>query len=131
MIELDNDADADELHAAYLNAKSRTDLALPQDNSQISNIVYVGSSFATANRKNTLRDRLRQHLLKAPRGTYALSLSEWAHKLRGGIIVSAWQYPAHWRGANAEADARRVVLAIEDWLAGKLKPMLGRRGSRS
>lgn len=130
VIALDWDGTAEALYAAYGKAKSRDELHLPQDNHQISDIVYVGSSCATNSRKNTLRSRLRQHLIKAPKGTYALSLAEWTHGLPGGIIVSAWQYPAHWIGANADADARHVVLAVEDWLASKLKPMLGRRGSR-
>lgn len=130
VIALDCDGSAEALHAAYGKAKARDELRLPQDNHRMSDIVYVGSSCATGNRKNTLRSRLGQHLIKAPRGTYALSLAEWTHGLPGGIIVSAWQYPAHWIGAHADADARHVVLAVEDWLASELEPMLGRRGSR-
>lgn len=130
VLALDCEATAEEFYKAYGKAKSRGDLYLPQDNHQKSDIVYVGSSCATGKRKNTLRSRLHQHLIKAPRGTYALSLAEWTRDLRGGVIVSAWQYPAHWTGANADTNARHVVLAMEDWLASKLAPMLGRRGSR-
>lgn len=130
MISLDEEADPKALKMAFSAAKGRSNLKLPQNNFGISNTLYVGSSCATGNRKGTLRKRLRQHLVCAPRGTYALSLSEWTSHLQGGLIVRAWQYPSMGDGAEGDAAARRVILAVEDWLAGTMRPMLGRRGTR-
>lgn len=127
---LDDEADPEALLTKYRDAKGRLDLNLPQDNKSTSGALYVGSSCATNKRKGTLRSRLRQHLIKAPRGTYALSLSEWTSGLSGGIILSAWQYPKLGDGPEGDKSARNIVLAIEEWLAGELQPMLGRRGSR-
>jgi hypothetical protein len=127
---LDPQADPGALKSAYNVAKKRGDLKLPQDNGDVSCILYVGSSCATKNRKRTLRNRLQQHLKKAPKGTYGLSLSEWTSDLHGSLVVSAWQYPSISEGLEGDLAARCVVLAVEDWLADELKPMLGRRGSR-
>lgn len=127
---LDEDADPEALKIAFSDARERTDLKLPQYNKDVSGTLYVGSSCATRNRKRTLRNRLRQHLVRAPRGTYALSLAEWTSHLQGGLIVRAWQYPSQGDGEEGEVAARRVILAVEDWLAETLMPILGRRGSR-
>lgn len=130
VVSLDDEADPEEILRAYAEAKQRRDLKLPQNNLVTSNVLYVGSSCATAKRTNTLRGRLRQHLISAPKGTYALSLAKWASHLPGGLVVNTWQYPSLGEGPDGDKAARHVVLAIEDWLANKLKPMLGRRGSR-
>lgn len=130
VITLDEDADLEAVKAAYDEAKQRSDLKLPQDNGGLSATLYVGSSCATKKRTATFRSRLRQHLIKAPKGTYALSLAEWASGLRGGLVINAWQYPSAGEGLEGDETARRVVLAVEDWLSGQLKPVLGRRGSR-
>ncbi len=127
---LDEEADPEAFKRAFNDARQRTDLKLPQDNNHVSCVLYVGSSCATSKRKRTLRNRLRQHLICAPTGTYALSLAKWSLHLKGGLIVRAWQYPPAVAGDAGDAAARRIVLAVEDWLAGKLQPMLGRRGSR-
>jgi hypothetical protein len=131
VISLDREADPEALKAAFTKAKHRSDLKLPQNNYDLSSTLYVGSSCATHRRTGTLRSRLRQHLIAAPRGTYALSLATWTSELPGGITVSAWQYPTAGQGEEGDRAARRIVLAVEDWLAGELKPMLGRRGSRN
>jgi len=130
VISLDNDADEAAVMAAYVSARATGRLKLPQNNSTSSRTLYVGSSCATANRKRTLKSRLRQHLVSAPQGTYALSLAEWAEDLSGGIVVNAWQYGAEITGMGGDSEARKIVLAVEDWLARKLDPLLGRRGSR-
>ena len=129
-ITLDDDADREAVKSAFRGVKQSGELKLPQDNGVMSDTLYVGSSCATKKRKSTLRNRLRQHLIKAPNGTYALSLAEWTGNLDGGIIVKAWQYPSLGNGPEPDAAARRIVLSIEDWLAGEVTPMLGRRGSR-
>jgi hypothetical protein len=125
-----DDAEIKNVRKKFCGAKKSPGLKLPQLNDSESNILYVGSSCATQNRKKTLLTRLRQHILKAPKGTYALSLSEWASGLNGGFIVNAWQYPSMGEGAEGDKAARSMVLAVEDWLAEELKPMFGRRGSR-
>ncbi len=130
VITLDAEADAGEVSIAFDTAKLRSELRLPQKNCTISDTLYIGSSCATKNRKATLRNRLRQHLIKAPSGTYALSLGAWASHLEGGIVVTAWQYPSMGDGREGDDTARGIVLAVEDWLASERKPMLGRRGSR-
>lgn len=130
IITLNSETDGDALKAAFRTARQRPDLKLPQDNYELSSTLYVGSSCATQKRKGTLRSRLRQHLNTAPRGTYALSLAEWASNLRGGFTIDAWQYPSVGLGTEGDDAARRIILAVEDWLSGELKPMLGRRGSR-
>lgn len=127
---LDEHAEPSALKKAFSEAKQRCELKLPQDNAVESLVLYVGSSCATNKRKNTLRGRLKHHLIKASKGTYALSLAEWTQDLCGGINVHAWQYPSLGEGMEGDEAARKIVLAVEDWLANELKPMLGRRGSR-
>ncbi len=126
----DRDVDLAAFKDAFFKAKSRDDLKLPQDNNDVGPVLYVGSSCATGSRKRTLRSRLKQHLIKASKGTYALSLSGWTGHLSGGFSVHAWQFPSCGDGPNGDYIARHKVLAIEDWLSDLLKPMLGRRGSR-
>jgi len=128
---LDEEADPDALKEAFIAAKRRDDLKLPQDNGSLSSVLYVGSSCATEKRKHTLRSRLRQHLIKSYKGTYALSLAEWTSDLPGGMIVKGWQYSSVGQGPKGDAAARGIVLAVEDWLSAEIKPMLGRRGSRN
>lgn len=130
VISLDSKADAKALKTDFMEAKQRTDLKLPQNNIDISTTLYVGSSCATHKRTRTLHSRLRQHLIAAPNATYALSLAEWTSHLQGGLIVNAWQYPSIGTEKKGDNAARRIVLAVENWLAGELEPMLGRRGSR-
>lgn len=128
LIELDDDADPVSFRAAFEQARAaRTDdLRLPRanrapDGQDASRIVYVGSSCATARtRRRTTAARLRQHLLKAPNGTYALNLSQWAGAVAGGITVRVYDYPA-------DTD-RAVVVAVEDRLSQELQPICGRRG---
>ena len=91
------------------NAKSRN-----------SGVLYVGSSFATENRKATLSTRIKQHLGLSNHTTYAMHLAKWASGLQGGVQITVYQYPD-------ETD-RENVLAIEDYLSRKLDPLLGRRG---
>ena len=131
VITLDDAVDPEALKSAFCDAKKRDDLKLPQDNQLISDVLYVGSSCATKNRKRTLRSRLRQHLIRSDKGTYALSLAEWTSKLSGGIIVKGWQYPYIGEGPEGEVSGRKIVLAVEDWLAAETRPMFGRRGSRN
>lgn len=130
VISLDDKASSKAFVKAYEEAKNRRDLRLPQNNDHESNILYVGSSCATQNRRHTLRNRLRQHLFGKSMHTYALSLACWATKLQGGIIINAWQFTAINVAEGGDHAARTVVLAVGDWLSGQLKPMLGRRGSR-
>jgi hypothetical protein len=82
--------------------------------------LYVGSSFATGKRTNTLASRLAQHLGISNETTYAMYLARWAYALPGGVRITVYQYPHH--------TIREDVLAIEDYLAGTLNPLLGRRG---
>ena len=130
VIALDGDADPDALKAAFRDARERGGLKLPQDNSDVSETLYVGSSCATKMRSGTLRTRLKQQLVRAPAGTYALSLAQWTAHLRGGLVLRAWQYHSAADGPDGDRAARQIVLAVEDWLSESLKPMLGRRGSR-
>jgi hypothetical protein len=130
VLALDEQANRETLISAFKSAKETKRLKLPQVNSVKSRVLYVGSSCATKSRARTLLTRLRQHLIGPPSGTYAMHLSEWASELAGGVIIQAWQYPSVGEGEKGDDAARRVVLAVEDWLANELKPILGRRGSR-
>jgi hypothetical protein len=85
-----------------------------------STVLYVGSSYATANRKATLASRIEQHLGLSNHTTYAMHLAQWASGLPGGVKITVYQYP--------DETVREDVLAIEDYLSGKLDPLLGRRG---
>ncbi|EQB30347.1 hypothetical protein [Sphingobium ummariense] len=127
VISVGEDVDRQKLIAAYSEARSKGVLKLPQDNKITSATLYVGSSFATQKRKGTLRTRLRQHLLSAPKGTYALSLAQWATGIDGSLTVQAWQFPP----AADDGMSRLVVLGVEDWLSRELQPMLGRKGIRN
>jgi hypothetical protein len=126
LIELDEKADRADVQVAFDKAKSEkaaNGLSLPSNNRVSGScMLYVGSSFRTGLRRATLASRLTQHLLSAPKGTYALNLSHWATGLSGGIIIRAFQYP--------DAVDRGVVVAIEDNLSANLKPMFGRRGTQ-
>lgn len=82
--------------------------------------LYVGSSFATANRKHTLVTRLAQHLGLSNKTTYAMHLAAWATGLPGGVQISVYQYPID--------TCRDDISAIEDHLSASLDPILGRRG---
>ena len=128
MIMLDEKADPDEVLSVFRQAKALKERALPQDNGEPSRTLYVGSSFATAKRRGTLRTRLTHHLIEAPKGTFALSLACWASQCSGGIILKAWQYPeSGYEGKNY----RQAILAVEDQMSQAFKPMLGRRGIRN
>lgn len=128
IIELDQGTSPEPVMTAYRQAKATSGLRLPRDNGIETRCLYLGSSFATSNRARTLHSRLRQHLIETPNSTYGLSLSKWASDLDGGIVVSAWQYPA--MGRN-EDEIRNVVLTVEDWLSSQMEPMLGQRGIRN
>lgn len=131
VIGLDDEADDDEINEAFRYAKANLRFALPKHNKRSSRTLYVGSSCATGKRTNTLRTRLRQHLLGTSKVTSALSLAKWTSNLPGGISLTVWQYPSFGEGEEADRSARRVVLAVEDWLSHTLQPMLGRRGSQN
>lgn len=131
VIELDSETSPREVRNAFAAARDQKTLKLPQLNSSESATIYVGSSCATGKRTDTLRSRLKQHLVSAHDGTYALRLGEWAGTLTGGIYVSAWQYPEVATGEAGDRAARSTVLAVEDWLSQNLEPMFGRRGSRN
>lgn len=131
-IEASPDVDLDALRDAFRGHKGdeKASTKLPQDNPQASSrFLYVGSSCATKQRSRTLQSRLKQHLVQAPKGTYALNLSLWAGDQPGGVIVRAYQYPPAADGKDQTA--REVVLAVEDWLSSELQPLFGRRGSRN
>lgn len=99
---LDDNADPEALKIAFSDARQRTDLKLPQDNIDVSNTLYVGSSCATRKRKRTLRNRLRQHLICAPRGHLGpivvrvdIASTGWAY--RKGVAVPSGR---RWRGGR-------------------------------
>ena len=126
IFDLDPDADGEEVLAAATSAKKARDFALPQINYGPSLTLYVGSSIATGNRRGTLKTRLSQHILATSPKTYALSLAHWAGGLSGGLVVSAWQYPA-----SDKEDMRSAILAVEDWLSTQRRPLLGQRGTKN
>ena len=125
---LNDKADPDEVLRVFRQEKALKERALPQDNGEPSRTLYVGSSFATKNRRGTLKTRLTHHLVEAPKGTFALSLAYWAHRCRGGIILKAWQYP---ETECERKNYRQAILAVEDQMSQTLRPMLGRRGIRN
>ena len=131
VFEATTDADLDTLRAEFRKAKDqrKDEMKLPQDNPRAdSRVLYVGSSCATTGRSQTLKSRLKQHLVKAPKGTYALNFSLWAAGQPGGVTIRAYDYAA--LAGLDDATAREVVLAAEDWLSSVLQPLFGRRGSR-
>ena len=131
VFEATSEVELDELRAAFRKAKKerKDEMKLPEDNEQsTSHILNVGSSCATTGRSQTLKSRLKQHLVAANKGTYALNLSLWAADQPGGVVIRAYDYAAL-AGLDDDA-AREVVLAAEDWLSSELQPLFGRRGSR-
>lgn len=131
VFELDDETTAQDVQEAFSEARSDRSRKLPQFNHSETSTMYVGSSCATKMRTDTLRNRLRQHLISAPTGTYALRLGEWIRGLSGGLYVNAWQYPQINQGDAGDRLARQTVLIVEDWLAERLQPMFGCRGSRN
>ena len=128
LIELDDEADPQEVMSLFRKTKSETPLKLPKDNGITTQCLYIGSSFATGKRKKSLRSRLRQHLLGPGTSTFGLALAQWATMLEGGIYVSTWHYPDDGR---PESTMREIMLAIEEWLSNQKKPMLGQQGIKN
>lgn len=126
IIELGQPGGTEKIRGCFREAKEGDkEDKLPRDNigaPDTSLCLYVGSSLATKKRKQTLASRIGQHLNSAPRGTYALKLSKWASNLPGGIIVRAFQFD--------DGVSHSSVLAIEDYLSDRLKPLFGKRGQK-
>lgn len=75
--------------------------------------LYVGKSEKVAL-------RLKEHLTKANRATYAIHMNRWPSDIPGSLIVRVIEV----------ADIKRSLLPfLEDQLAGEMQPILGRRGS--
>lgn len=109
--------DAASLIADAFDAEKRsTSFALPRKNKvPVSRTIYVGSSRNIAN-------RLCQHLVHGPNGTYALHLARWcpagSQQLKVEIQVPIGEMPAE------------LVQTAEDALWNRYQPMFGRCGAR-
>lgn len=78
-----------------------------------SRCLYVGKSEKTA-------ERIRQHLIEAPRATFAVHMKHWPNDIPGNLIVSVIGV------ANLPS---ALVPFIEDQLVSETPPILGKRGS--
>lgn len=85
-------------------------IKLPRLNAVASRCMYVGSS------SDGVRGRLAQHVLTAPRGTYALQLSLW---------FKAKVYRIHLRRYDVD---RPTLQLIEDATSETLRPAFGKQG---
>ena len=125
VIELTDDLAIQPLRKAVCQIKkekiSKFAFAQYNESAPDSRYLYVGSSFFSKGRRDTLSTRLKQHLGFGNRNTYALHLRQWARDLPGSVKITALQYPGTVK--------REAILAIENCLADKCKPLLGRRGS--
>lgn len=128
VISLADDARLEALLATATLAKE-SGMRLPQSNPNAadSRVIYVGSSCSAGQGVCSIRTRLRQHLVSAPSGTYALRLAEWAAEVDGGVQIDVWLYNLN-SPEGAELVSRNTVLAVEDWLSVTLQPKFGRRG---
>ena len=98
---------------------------LPLDNKNApddSLCLYIGSSYSTKKRYQTLAGRIMQHLTGAPRGTYALKLATWASDIPGDLVLRAFQFD--------DTISHSTLLALEDYLSRTHEPLFGRRGKR-
>jgi hypothetical protein len=78
------------------------------------NVLYVGSSQSGLGRQ-------RGHLGIGARRTSSMHLAQWAGVLQGSIELSLLELP--------EGVSRHIRYFLEDVLAMKLQPLLGRRGT--
>lgn len=104
----EEDGNPNDTFQAFLTYKSQKERKCPKPN-YASSILYVGSS--TKNLKN----RLKQHIEKAPKDTYALNLECW---FKSNYIITIKVY-----------DVEPAVLQIiEDAISYDLKPAFGKQG---
>jgi hypothetical protein len=101
----------------FPQGKSNRDYCLPRINAHHcgTGTLYVGSSEKT-------HLRLKEHLWRGARQTYALHLNRWCEALPGSLIVRV-------QPILQSAD-RQTRQDLEDALWRKLKPIYGRNGSR-
>ena len=78
-----------------------------------SRCLYVGKSEKVA-------ARLKEHLTKANRATYAIHMNRWPNDLPGNLII---------RVIEVKGVASSMLPFLEDQLAGEMPPILGKRGS--
>lgn len=112
-----NDAKAaSEITKAFPTKKDR-DFAGPRLNPEVnsSSTLYVGSS-------EDVRSRLKQHLFRAPKKTYALNLQRWCPKGMGSVKVRVQPI--------LDNGDRQVRQDLEDILWQTMRPIFGKPGGR-
>lgn len=95
------------------NTKEKNDLCRVNKNDS-KQYFYVG-------RSHNIRSRIRQHLSKGYKGTYALHMERWCTSLSENIEVLIFQY---------QGEENMVIQALEDALWDHLKPCFGRKGDK-
>jgi hypothetical protein len=114
IFQISSEFDRDKLRTAYALEAAKKLRRYARLNDSTSSYLYAGGSQDVAT-------RIKQHLGYGNRGTYAMHLSHWASRLRLATTLTIAKYP------QMEA---RVRQALEDALWDKVKPILGRRGTR-
>jgi hypothetical protein len=85
------------------------------------NVQHKGTQYLYVGRSQKLRQRIRQHLGKNHKGTYAMHMERWCKNLKLNI---EFQYFEILNSDNV------LVQSIEDALWDKLKPCFGRKGAK-
>jgi len=111
-----NQDTANRLQAAFRVRQDNEGFKFPRDNEvENSTTLYVGSS-------HKIRDRLRQHLQRAPGGTYALNMGLWCPEDAGSVTVEAQ--------VVLSDPAPYSVQDVEDALWITSRPILGKFGAK-
>jgi len=106
-------SDADAIKAQLVAFKKQSARKCPKINTNISEVLYVGSSTTGVNK------RLKQHLGYGHEQTYAMQLCHWFSE---EVHVSVFEY---------EGVERDVLQLIEDAVSCELNPMFGKQGGNN
>ncbi len=102
----------EEVFNALSAQKEVSDFKYPKLNSPC-NVLYVGSS------TTGVKGRLKQHLDKGPKGTYALHMDNWFNGNKYEVEILEYDEPIE------------VLQIIEDSMAIELKPAFGKTGGNN
>ena len=102
----------DNVFQALRAQKENSDYKYPKLNAP-SDVLYVGSS------TTGIKNRLKQHLDRGPKGTYALHMHNWFNGNKYEVEIFEYVEPIE------------VLQIIEDSMATELKPAFGKTGGNN